>query len=1027
MEITCKISEDATKKGGLGWETVKLVAPLSIGNYLDKQLDERYISFYSKKEIYRASAVVGIGYKKDGQPLTEWEYFILGRDSSAQSSFKKNIYFHQDAFLLEATKYLEGILCQSITFTNKLGQDVIPRAIAPKNIQLANVPGAPRRNLNEKQKIALMLITTPAAKGAKMKLPSVSSVCQAICENRDSNTYYEAKPAYVVLDSNDNPVAYPYIEIETADRVTKYEVDAAKCNKEFEYTVTKTAMIRYRVFVSMRDGSGWTVFQYAFEYQQMAVETRQMGEPWTIQSVVDRILNLAEPLFASIQSDGTLTVTNSRFYFSPNDAFDKYENTVAPEFTLTECNLREQLQTVGGFLHAEPRATYVPVDNAFKISFDDYGNPETVDLSRAKLIERRGSVDLAQYATEVKSNAQNLVNSLGYGSGTVDDPAFNFYRSVRSENIYARITDKNARVYTQSPIYSIEKVVVGLLDYKNNTGTWEIEPVDITNFVYEKAEYDANLSSYEDGISTSKAYAIYYTQGSAGLDGLFYQIPSAENTAVYSPYAISNILAICSGRGIDEVDKFFTDAKNAEKAVGSLAFRITYKPIFAATVSHSKSKYDPTLPKRQQVYNQSGNMIETTYYGENLKMTAAMLGNPEEERTYLLPSLENLPGVGKRLDGFAISAVKAEIYPRYTKATFALTRDFERISEFVGIDSVKRVYEVSEKEVYNRNVFLKSYIVIGKKPSQTPSANIGVDMKYLGHSFYAPNSADKNTVFLPVSCVKVKGRSNNQTYPAVQIPVIASSFGSSMEFSFCMKDNYSAGDKAHYVSAKDGVENVRGYWLTDVPYGDAYGRIEYLDATFLQKSSDGASAYYTTPETTFAGAYFGDLLKFNKPYYIRKDSREKITVSVSVEFRATDEKLIIGSALAARSTLVSREEPRDCSVGILKSPLNKSARYVASDNIAESTKLSVAFDSDCFFLQTSPGVSPAPATGAGWVIYRTLPKKTVNVVTESGSQKTVTYGGENEVLLAYNRPIQKGESMFHDGSTPLFCFYQVNA
>lgn len=1018
MKILCKIKEDATKKNS-GWKDVTLVAPLSVGNYLDKQLDERYISFYSGKEIYRTGAIVGIGYKKDDQALVEWEYFILGRDNSAQNSFRKDVYFHQDAFLLEATKYLEGILCQSITFTNKWGQGVIPRAIAPKNIQLANVPGAPRKDLNEKQTIALMLVTTPAAKGTKMKLPSVFSVCQAIGENRDSNTYFEAKPAYVVLDSNDNPVAYPYIEIETADKTTKYEVDAENCNTEFEYTVTKTAMIRYRVFVSMRDGSGWSVFQYAFAYQQIAVEVRQSGEPWTVATVVDRILDLAEPLFA----DGSGKPT-PRFYLSGSGKFSEYAKTIAPEFTLTECNLREQLQTVGGFIHAEPRATYDPNENAFRISFDDYGNMDEADLADATLIERHDSMDISQYATEVKSNAQNLVNSLGYGSGTVDDPAFDFYRSVRSENIYARITDKNARVYTQSPIYSIEKVVVGLLNYENDNGTWKIEPVDITNFVYEKTEYDANLSSYEDGISTSKEYAIYYTQGHSGLDGLFYQIPNAENEAVYSPYAISNILAICSGQGIDEVDKLFTDAKNAEKAVGSLAFRITYKPIFAATVSHSKNKYDPTLPKWQQVYNQSGNMIETTYYGENLKMTAAMLGNPEEERTYLLPPQARLPEVGKRLGDFAISAVKAEIYPRYTKATLTLTRDFERISEFVGIDSVKRVYEVSEKEVYNRNVFLKSYIVIGEKPIQIPTAHIGVDMKYLGHSFYAPNSIDKDTVFLPVSCVKVKGKSNHQTYPAVQIPVIASSFGNSMEFSFCMKDNYSAGDKAQYIR---GFENVRGYWLTDVPYGDAYGRIEYLDATFLQKSSDTASAYYTTPETTFAGTYFGDVLKFNKPYYIRKDSREKITVSVSVEFRAADEKLIIGSALAARSTLVSRETPQDCFVGILKSPINKSARYVASDNIVASEKLGVGIQSDSFSLQTSPGVSPAPASGDGWVIYRTLPKKTVIVVTESGSQKTATYGGENEVLLAYNRPIRKGESMFHDGSTPLFCFYQVNA
>ena len=1020
MKILCKIKEDATKKGNFGWQNVTLLAPLSIGNYLDKQLDERYISFYSKKAVYRCGAIVGIGYKKDDQALTEWEYFILGRDSSAQSSFKKGVYFHQDAFLLEATKYLEGILCQSITFTNTKVSTADIKFVVPYNTTVAKVDETTYRELTQKQINSISdIFHSPVEIGNLITIPSLNYVANIIINAM------EVGKGKIKYDANG---AHPAITIGKE----KKEITSETEGEADFYTRAETGglSVTYLLYIGtvISGGGGEFTAQYAFTFYidtKLEIINVTSSEPWTIPTVVKRILDLAEPLFAIVRSsdDGTETIVEPlpKFYLSTDDE-TKYYKTLAPEFTMTDCNLREQLQTVGGFIHAEPRATYEPNENAFRISFDDYGDPGEADLSGASLIERHGSMDISQYATEVKSNAQNLVNANEQLSGTISDPASDFFRTVRSENVYARITEKNARIMTQNPIYTVEKIEGGIVD---NSGEWiEVDtakekfPVDITDFLVERAEYDSNLSTYGENLTKSKAFCLYYTQGVAGIDGIFYQAPNAENNAL-SHYAISNIFALRLKSTIKVVDDLVL--KNAAR----LAFRVTYTPIFAATVSHSKSKYDPTLPKWQQVYNQSGNMIETTYYGENLKMTAAMLGNPEEERTYLLSPQARLPGVGKRLDNFAISAVKAEIYPRYTKATLALTRDFERISEFVGIDSVKRVYEVSEKEVYNRNVFLKSYIVIGKKPSQIPTANIGVDMKYLGHSFYAPNSTDENTVFLPVSCVKVKGKSNHQTYPAVQIPVIASSFGNSMEFSFCMKDNYSAGDKSQYIETTK--DDVTGYWLTDVPYGDAYGRIEYLDATFLQKSSDTASAYYTTPETTFAGTYTGDVLKFNKPYYIRKDSREKITVSVSVEFRATDEKLIIGSALAARSTLVSREEPRDCSVGILKSPINKSARYVASENIAESTKLSVALESDCFCLQTSPDVSPAPATGAGWVIYRTLPEKTVTVVTESGSQKTVTYGGENEVLLAYNRPIQKGESMFHDGSTPLFCFYQVNA
>lgn len=1016
MEITCKIREDATKKGGFGWETVKLVAPLSIGNYLDKQLDERYISFYSKKEIYHAGAVVGIGYKKDGQPR-EWEYFILGRDSSAQSSFKKNIYFHQDAFLLEATKYLEGILCQSITFTNRLAGNITTRSITPDDVAVDNVYGAPRTELNDDQRSSLKIFQSPVANGV-MTAPTVRKICNGIIENRNKITYHEAAIAWYFYDSDAKKNVYPYIEITSAAGKTRHSInEEALLDKAFEYTVAGTTTIRYVVYISLLSNT-WETRQYAFEYTQMGTLLRQESDAWTINSVVDRILNLAEPLFASKKSDGTLTVPSSRFYLSPNDAFNKYKDTVAPEFTLTECNLREQLQTVGGFLHAEPRATYAPDENAFKISFDDYGNPETVDLSRAKLIERRAGVDLAQYATEVKSNAQNLVNSLS-NEAPLCDPADKFFRSTRSESIYARITDENARVYTQYPIYSIEKVECGLISevkVSTNSVTWKIDPVDITNFVYEKTEYDANLSSYDTGNSTSKAHAIYYTQGQAGLDGLFYQVPNTVNTAVYSPYAISNILAICSGRSISEVDNLFTDKKEENKAFGNLAFRVTYTPIFSATVSHGKSKYDATLPKWQQAYNQSGNMIETSYYGENLRATAAMLGNPEEERTYLLPPAEELPTVGQRLDDFAVSAVKAEIYPRYTKVTLALTRDFERISEYVGINSTKRVYEVSEKEVYNRNVLLKSYIVIGTPPEKyesdiLPNLPLRLDMGLLADGLSA---GEQNHV----SCVYATMiDKNGGELSRMMLPVVTSSFGSTMTFSFSYKDNYSAGERAEYIGGGKDTE-ISGYWLNDVPYANILGHAEYLKASFFKEPKNAYTPgmdYLTLPATSYADALSNPTIYFQKPYLLEKDSREKISVHVSIEFKTESDQLILGSALARMNAFVGGTLS-DCYVSLLSRRCGKMQRYIASEdkvgkevNVTKSLRksngqtIAVSFDPVLWSaFKNDDGTFPK---NVGWAVYR------------EGSD------GKEEILLACNQPLAENGKLFESG----FTFYQMNA
>lgn len=1016
MEIICRIKEDATltDNDDGAFEEVKLLAPLSIGNYLDKQLDERYISFYSKKSVYRCGSVIWIVYMLDNGERRD-EYFILGRDSSAQSSFKKNIYFHQDAFLLEATKYLEGILCQSITFTNAKAHEAQETPCTPSSVSRNDELDVPYgyvlvdHTLSVYMRTALSaLVKTPVEESKTYKAPSYNEVGNVIM----SDPTFKKQENIALLYNMGNIVG----NISAPGQSLSMKEDA-NGSKQINYTAKSPCELNYRVYITADrynptgNNTKW-LYVFNFRYTQGLTVEEKITNRWTIKSVVDRILNLAEPLFASKKSDGTLNMPNSRFYLSPNDDLNKYKDTVAPEFTLTECNLREQLQTVGGFLHAEPRATYAPYKNAFEISFDDYGNPEMVDLPRAKLIERRAGVDLAQYATEVKSNAQNLVNSLS-NAAPICDPADKFFRSIRSESIYTRITDKNARVYTQYPIYSIEKVECGLLVYVDNYNKVSLKYdsfADITRFVYEKTEYDANLSSYHDSAG-SKEYAIYYTQGSAGLDGLFYQAPNAINSAVYSPYAISNILAVCYQKTPSDIDGFFT-ASDATQSIGQLIFRVTYTPIFSATVSHGKSKYDATLPKWQQAYNQSGNMIETSYYGENLRATAAMLGNPEEERTYLLPPAETLPTVGQRLDDFAVSAVKAEIYPRYTKATLALTRDFERISEYVGINSTKRVYEVSEKEVYNRNVLLKSYIVIGTPPTKyesdiLPNLPLRLDMGLLADGLSA---GEQNHV----SCVYATMiDKNGGELSRMMLPVVTSSFGSTMTFSFSYKDNYSAGERAEYIGGGKDTE-ISGYWLNDVPYANILGRAEYLKASFfkepINKDAPGMD-YLTLPATSYADALSNPTIYFQKPYLLEKDSREKISVHVSIEFKTESDQLILGSALARMNGFVGGTLS-DCYVSLLSRRCGKMQRYIASeDKVGKEVKVTISTDQtiSVFFapvlwseFKSDDGTFPK---NVGWAVYR------------KGSD------GKEEILLACNQPLAENGKLFESG----FTFYQMNA
>lgn len=54
----------------------------------------------------------------------------------------------------------------------------------------------------------------------------------------------------------------------------------------------------------------------------------------------------------------------------------KWENELAPEFTMTQCTLREQLKIIGGYIHAEPRLGGYDENGVYQenwIFFDEYG------------------------------------------------------------------------------------------------------------------------------------------------------------------------------------------------------------------------------------------------------------------------------------------------------------------------------------------------------------------------------------------------------------------------------------------------------------------------------------------------------------------------------------------------------------------------------------------------------------------------------------------------------------------------------
>lgn len=594
---------------------------------------------------------------------------------------------------------------------------------------------------------------------------------------------------------------------------------------------------------------------------------------WNARTVIERALAIAETIREGDTPRFTLNAEQAALF----------ENIETPEFQFTQSTLREILQGVGSYVHGEPRL------RGTEIYYDMYGGNEVNAVPIEPYASLSVQQDIEQYCTSIDSSVDNLVNTLDYAKGILIEPYNSGYKTLRTETLYYMLTEDNAEISTQKPINEIIKVECGFVGSAT-------PPIDITAFVYEEANY-TRLSSYSDVYPASRAYAIYYTQGENNIKGLFFKqenpiAPAFEN------YAILNILRAATGNNSLTIDNL------------QLAFRVTYRPIFSARVKQSKSYLLSVSSPRAKSYTQGQNLIETTYYGEHLKGVVARLGNISKTITYVRPGLPELPKVGTLYndgdDDYYISVVSAEFFPFVTKVTIGLSQDFNRYSEFVGINSMKRMYEVSEKQAFDSHITYNDYVVFGDQTGNNDA---------LYNKTAIVNIFSQNYTYSPVTLLIAQGYdASNNALPAIALPVMTASMGNAALMVANYKDNYSAGDNLTYqnYTPAGGGANVDGYFVNSVAYSDVYGNIEYLSLNYY---SDGTAPTSATEQSTIGnslpsaenvtGTGQAQISTDNNPLWVKKGSTEVPTIDYQIDFVSNRKNIIIGSGLAQNCTLIS--------------------------------------------------------------------------------------------------------------------------
>lgn len=988
-------------KGFLNDYTEYVPYPIKISELLDEQLDEVCLSVLKTNitSFKPLAKVQIIFYNSLGQENKTLNFFISS-DNSEEYRAGSNLYNHE-LYLIEQTKWLERFIIPATGFVNPIARNITSESI-PVSWQVTNdflavnnnggVISIKNEGVYNKTVVQLTFETllpkgdhnliTNDFNGNRIETP-VYNVKES--DGSITNAYVPLLPAYypmsdggyvgifsdftpfygtflglggmvvkqlsrtvsfnnkyiygdmdnaVTTDGNGMSTAIVQTlpfggkeSIESGVYTITYSIKYNFPDAESSQTSDRTTTVIARVYVGIKDTSGSTIIN--------------APPKWNIKSVIDRLLLRAETL-----KDGD----TPRFKLNAEQAAE-LEKIDAPEFYIPDGTLREALRIIGSYIHAEPRL------NGDIIYFDKLGqNKESNILSpNTVYVKQSRQNSIEQFSTSISSTVDNIASSVDYKVGAVVEPYNGMYKTVRTENINARIQDDNMLIETDYPIQTVLALKCCIpIGTSGSNDVHNYKVFDITKYVFESADY-LRMNTYDNLYPISRACALYYTINEPNIRGLNFKHASLFGDAT-AEYAIINILHLA---GV--ADTYITEIK---KNYPLLMFNIEYSPVTGGKLRQSKTYTGTSYRPTETVYNQSANLIESQYYGEHLKGVIARLGNVSKTLTYIERKAYSPPKIGEIIvynnKDYYITAVASEIQPYYSKYTIALSQDFNRYSDYISLNREKRLYEVSERHAYDSYINYRDYIVfsVNSKNLNDPSDKDKPFMLNLASNFIDKIVYNAEISNVSAAFVYTFDKNKNQVGANI-LSLRRYPIGNSVVFTFKFYDNFNAGSTVEYLET---FSSVNGYFMEQSRYKDDYGNAEYMAVKFIYEYSitgltgQAINADFATPndrplETTAALKYHklydetkqtSNLVSSKAPtgaietymndpknglLHVSIGSTEIPTFTYQVDMVSDNENVIIGSAMS-NVFGITQSKNRETALYYLPRRLNKFEKIV---------------------------------------------------------------------------------------------------
>jgi hypothetical protein len=591
-----------------------------------------------------------------------------------------------------------------------------------------------------------------------------------------------------------------------------------------------------------------------------------------------------------------------------------------PENTFTKFTAWDALKEVGATVGALPEII-INSNGDKELVFYYYSDMETdyVVVEPPNVQSVASARNLDNYVGGLQLNADNIVSSnlsetspytKDYEANTTDQEIETDWLTLRAgSDGNVKITTDNIGIRLPNRIYQIRQVEIKGLDLNAMTGgvlpynsdyIWKLnEDEDQLRILEEKywqtLEDNNDYTLLTSRIATKKNNTIYYRQGDYRIYGMNFTAqfkPMIEtdpdktegNRSIYEMLFVKAIIK--SGITQTQLNSILNVLKDPGTVAedNKLKFRITYIPQdYSRATIYKEDLSGFEMPNVEKYYNETAIINDPLSLGVNAQDTINRLGNTVISYVGYAKPNEQLPYIGsKTADNKILTSITYNDRPYRTDYVASYVQDFSIISDYVGVKSPHRQYQIPNDGIVLALDKNKTHIFVDTQPIVSTPTVWGNNIKEF---FDLKATKSKAPLFAEVSTYLFDTNYNANTADGLFIrPLTKTPTGRTINFKYQMDSNFSAGATKKKTSI--GGQDV--YWQEEVPYTTKFGRLYGARVRLVKDVNKNAIIADPTVEDKYPildENVVTETYTDNK-YIVDKDAREIMALSEEVAFHS---------------------------------------------------------------------------------------------------------------------------------------------